>query len=85
MPSLDKPNSGSPRPRVNYLRRRPRPGGMVRAPGDMPLPHERDEKQGMTGGVASPEMQQAHRDVERGLEDTSKSTEMDRTYQKQKK
>ena len=84
MPSLDKPNSGSPRPRVNYLRRRPRPGGMVRAPGDMPLPHERDEKHGMTGGVASPEVQQAHRDVERGLQDTSKSPEMDRTYQKQK-
>ncbi len=83
MPALY--NSGpSPKPRVNYLRRRPRPGGLVRAPEGMPLPHERDEKQGMTGDIPSPEMQQGHRDLKRGLEDTSKSTEMDRTYQRQK-
>ncbi|KQP11954.1 hypothetical protein [Pseudorhodoferax sp. Leaf267] len=83
MPASDKPSA--PKPRVNYLRRRPRPGGLVRAPDDLALPHERDQtEEGMTGGIASPDVQQAHRDLERGVKDTSKSPEMDRTYQRQK-
>lgn len=52
--------------------------------GDMPLPHERDQSSHMTDGVPSHKVQQAAKDVERGLEDTSKGTEMDRTYQKQR-
>ena len=83
MPATDK--SSASKPRVNYLRRRPRPGGLVRAPDDLALPHERDQSEhGMTDGIASPEVQQGHRDLERGLKDTSKSVEMDRAYPRQK-
>lgn len=49
------------------------------------LPHERDEAVGMTGGVPSGKMQQAHRDVARGVQDTDRGPEADRTYQKQKR
>jgi hypothetical protein len=84
MHSSDKPGS-APKPRVNFLRRRPRPGALVRAPDDLALPHERDQADGaMTGGIASPDVQQGHRDLQRGVQDTTKSTEMDRTYQRQK-
>ena len=34
------------------------------------LPHERDQSVGMTDGIPSPEMQQAYKDVTRGLVDT---------------
>ncbi len=84
MHSQDKPGS-APKPRVNYLRRRPRPGALVRPPDGLPLPHERDQADGdMTGGIASRDVQQGHRDLERGVQDTSKSVETDRTYQRQK-
>jgi hypothetical protein len=51
---------------------------------DNPLPHERDESAGMTGGIASAPMQQAHRDLARGLQDTDRGPEADRTYRKLK-
>lgn len=94
MPKNDKaPGS---KPRVNYLRRRPRPGALarphegndgalVRPPdGGMSLPHERDETRDMTDGQVPAEGKQAHEDLERGLQDTSKSVEMDRTYRRQR-
>jgi hypothetical protein len=49
------------------------------------MPNERDESVGMTGGIQSPRVQQAGRDVKRGLKDTSRATEADVAYQKQKK
>ncbi len=83
MAANDK-SPGSSKPRVNYLRRRPRPGALVRQP-DMALPHERDQtEEGMTDGKVPSEGRQAHKDLERGLEDTSKSVEMDSTYRQQK-
>ena len=48
------------------------------------LPHERDESVGSTGGVPSPEMQQAYKDVKRGLQDTSRGTEANVAYEKLK-
>ena len=54
-------------------------------PGQADLPHERDESVGMTGGVQDPVIQQAHADVERGLQDTSRSNESDAAYRKLKK
>ena len=48
------------------------------------LPHEQDESVGSTGGVPSPEMQQAYKDVKRGLQDTSRGTAADADYQKLK-
>ena len=49
------------------------------------LPHERDEEVGMTGGIPSQPMQQAYRDVKRGLIDTDRGVEAGRTYQKLKR
>ena len=49
------------------------------------LPHERDEEVGMTGGIASEPVQQAYRDVTRGLVDTDRGAEAGRTYQKLKR
>ena len=49
------------------------------------LPHERDESVGMTGGIASESMKQAHKDLGRGLQDTDRGPEADRTYQKLKR
>ena len=49
------------------------------------LPHERDESVGMTGGLQSGVVQQASRDLKRGLEDTSRAPEADRAYRKQQK
>lgn len=49
------------------------------------LPHERDEAVGMTDGIPSDAMQQAHRDLRRGLQDTDRGPVTDRTYQKLKR
>ena len=49
------------------------------------MPHERDEGSGMTGGIPSERVQQGASDVERGLQDTSRATEADQAYEKQKK
>lgn len=48
------------------------------------LPHERDESAGVTDGIASETVRQAHRDVERGLQDTSRAPEADRAYRRLK-
>jgi hypothetical protein len=51
------------------------------------LPHERDESaDSQERGEASGKKvgEQAHKDLERGLVDTSKSTEMDRVYRQVK-
>lgn len=50
-----------------------------------PLPHDRDEKAGATGGVPSPTVQQGARDVARGLSDTTRAPEADAAYRKLKK
>ena len=60
----------------------PEDGG--HAHGKPPLPHERDQSAHMTDGTPSRKVQQAAKDVARGLQDTSKSPEMDRAYQRQK-
>ncbi len=48
------------------------------------LPHERDESINTTGTVASEPMEQAARDVKRGLVDTDRGAEAGRTYRKLK-
>ncbi|MEP7099708.1 MAG: hypothetical protein ABI781_04320 [Burkholderiales bacterium] len=50
-----------------------------------PMPHERDEGTGMTGGVPSPSVQQGQRDLKRGVQDTSRAPEADTAYRKLKK
>lgn len=54
-------------------------------PASPKLPHERDESVGMTGGVPSATVQQAYRDVKRGLQDTSRGTAANSAYEKLKK
>jgi hypothetical protein len=60
------------------------------APRDTPndarldLPHDRDENVGMTGGVSSPLVEQAARDLKRGIKDTSRGAEANVAYQKLK-
>jgi hypothetical protein len=46
------------------------------------LPHERDQAVDMTNAQPNPVVEQAGRDVKRGVKDTSKSVEMDRAYKK---
>lgn len=48
------------------------------------MPHERDQSTDMTTDKQSPLVQQAHEDVSRGLQDTTKQPEMNTAYKKQK-
>lgn len=48
------------------------------------LPHERDQSTDMTAKKPDPKIRQAGRDLDRGLQDTSKSPEMNRAYNKLK-
>ena len=59
--------------------------GATAAAGKPAMPHERDEDAGMTGGVPSPQVQQGHRDLQRGVEDTSRAPEADQAYKQLKK
>ena len=49
------------------------------------LPHERDEKAGMTGGIPSARVRQGARDEKRGVLDTSRAPEADAAYRKLKR
>lgn len=48
------------------------------------MPHERDQSVEMTGGIQSKKVQQAAKDIQNGLKDTSRALEADAAYQKQK-
>lgn len=48
------------------------------------LPHERDEATAMTGGIPSPQVEQAYKDLARGLKDTDRGVPAHEAYQKQK-
>lgn len=48
------------------------------------LPHERDQSVDMTHGNPDAQVQQAYRDVQRGLQDTDRGPPADKAYQKQK-
>ena len=52
--------------------------------GTLELPNDRDQSVDMTGGQHSALIEQAARDLDAGIKDTSKAPEMDRTYKKQK-
>lgn len=49
------------------------------------LPHERDQSVTMTGGERHPEIAQAGRDVERGLQDTDRGPPSNEAYRKLKR
>lgn len=48
------------------------------------LPHERDENKSMTNATPHPKISQAKRDMDAGLQDTSKEPEMIEAYRKLK-
>ena len=48
------------------------------------LPHERDESVDMTHGKRDENIEQAYRDVQRGLQDTDRGPPADKAYQRQK-
>ena len=48
------------------------------------LPHERDQSIDMTDGERHPEIEQAYKDVKRGLQDTDRGVPAHNAYQKQK-
>ena len=48
------------------------------------LPHERDQSTDMTASKPDPVVKQAQRDLSRGIEDTSKSVQMNIAYKKLK-
>lgn len=50
-----------------------------------PLPHERDESTSSTPPVPRKVIEQARRDVSRGLVDTDKGPVLDEAYRKQKR
>ena len=80
MPSA--PSTESSKPRIGGTIRLKAGTDKLAAP---ELPHERDEAVGMTGGVPSRAVQQAYRDVKRGLVDTDRSAEAGRAYDKLKR
>lgn len=56
----------------------------IAKPTEPKLPHEQDESVGSTGGVPSPLVQQAYKDVKRGLQDTSRGAAANAAYEKLK-
>ena len=58
--------------------------GLLPSSDELLMPHERDQSTDMTPEAADPVVKQAARDVKRGLQDTSKGLEMDKTYDKLK-
>ena len=48
------------------------------------MPNERDGSTDMTADVPDPVVLQARRDIKRGIQDTSKGSEMDQAYKKLK-
>lgn len=64
--------------------------GRTRTPHDasveasLSLPHERDQSTDMTADAPDAIVVQAQRDIKRGLQDTSKASEMNRAYSKLK-
>ena len=60
------------------------PVDVIRLP-DAMLPHERDQSTDSTGAIQSEAMQQAYRDLRKGLPDTDRGAEAGRTYGKLKR
>ena len=79
-PSIDTTKRQAPGPDTQ----RPLQAGQSAKQEKPKLPHERDESVDMTHGVPDAQMQQAYRDLQRGLQDTDKGPAADRAYPKQK-
>lgn len=62
----------------------PQPG-LLPASDDLSLPHERDQSTDMTPDTQDPVVEQASKDLQRGIKDTSNGPEMDKAYDKLKR
>lgn len=79
------PQGAQERPSADKVPHSPTPDGAGPAgPAATPLPNERDEAGQSTGGIPSEHMRQGHKDLKRGLRDTSRGEASDEAYQKQK-
>ena len=86
----DQPASGKGMPPKNPPSKKPHAAQVGKQPDArdgsaqdaLELPRDRDEASDMTSGQTSPLIEQAKKDVDKGLKDTSKAVEMDRTYKK---
>ncbi|MDO9359050.1 MAG: hypothetical protein Q7T70_08690 [Polaromonas sp.] len=80
-------SEGMPRKQASEGRSRP---GQAETPADasdeasLAMPHERDQSTDMTDPQPDAKVKQAHTDLKRGLQDTSKQPAMDDAYRKQK-
>jgi hypothetical protein len=54
------------------------------AEASLEIPSDRDQSSDMTAAAPDPQVEQAAKDLKRGLSDTSKGAETDKAYQKQK-
>lgn len=78
--------ANEPMPTPNLQMAKALPSAPPKSPTVQPqLPHDRDEKAGSTDGVPSERVRQGARDLKRGLQDTSRSTESDAAYRKLKR
>ena len=84
----DQPAAGKGMPARDPKPQRSLPG-KHETPGDssvkntLELPNDRDQAVDMTDDQNSAVIEQAAKDIDNGLKDTSKAPEMDRTYKKQ--
>ena len=84
----DQPAAGKGMPAKDPKPQRSLPG-QHETPGDssvkntLELPNDRDQAVDMTDGQTSPVIEQAAKDIDNGLKDTSKAPEMDPAYKKQ--
>lgn len=81
-----KPVKSPPSPAIHPTANQPTPTqpGLLPATDDLAMPHERDQSTDMTPEAKDPMVEQAARDVKRGVKDTSKGPEMDKAYDKLK-
>lgn len=86
----DQPGQSEGMPVKTPAPGRPRPG-RAETPSDasdeasLALPHERDQSVDRTDTPPDPQVQQASRDLRRGLQDTGNSVPMDKTYDRLKR
>lgn len=86
----DHAAAGKGMPAKTPLAQRSRPGKQTTqadssVESSLALPHERDQSADMTSDATSPEVEQAARDLKKGIKDTSKAPEMDQAYKKLRK
>lgn len=71
----------SPRPQGPQTEHQPTPQDRA-VEASVQLPHERDQSADMTAATPDTAVQQAAKDLQHGLSDTSKGAEMDKAYRK---